>query len=349
MPGYADYITMFRRGVAGPPRLAGCISIADWAPDLLHLEIKCVEVAYCIAEHLALTHPDPATRLKFQGPRRTRQTSSSMAEPSKMRYNGFREYLKTNFGIHRNKTGFDGHQAHLLLLKAHQWMLVLEQHHLFRFDHQYIKALSTMLDEACKDAADLDTYADAAATMHALRVGVFMSIKNLSTYEHAAFTHVFDGLKQGCYMLKASINVESGNKVWKYPLTDGGNYGTGHDFKPEVQKLWNEVAHQRAKFLTASECHGSSNGAQARPPAPSASATLPECWLEDESLKQRCRKVTQAQRMAKTALERYLTLTHPHVAQEVRQLGLPSTKEDTERTEGCQRFRLDVPHPMARH
>jgi hypothetical protein len=54
--------------------------------------------------------------------------------------------------------------------------------------------------------------------------------------------HVFDGLKEGCYKLKASINVESGNKTWKYPLTDGGNYGTGHDLKPEVQKLWNEGA-----------------------------------------------------------------------------------------------------------
>jgi hypothetical protein len=38
-----------------------------------------------------------------------------MAEPSKMCYNGFRENLKTNFGIDRNKTGFDGHQAHPLL------------------------------------------------------------------------------------------------------------------------------------------------------------------------------------------------------------------------------------------
>jgi hypothetical protein len=71
--------------------------------------------------------------------------------------------------------------------------------------------------------------------------------------------------------------------------------------------------------------------------------------MQDEALKQRCGNVTQAQRMAKTALERYLTLTHPQVAQEVRQLGLPGTKEDTERPEGCQRFRLDVPHPMARH
>jgi hypothetical protein len=215
MPGYADYITKFQRGVAGPPRLPGCISIADWAPDLLHLEIKCVEVAYCIAEHLALTHPDPATRLKFQGTRRTRQTSSSMAEPSKMRCNDFREYLKTTFGIHRNKTGFDGHRAHLLLLKALEWMLVLEQHHLFCFYHRYIKALSTMLDEACKDAADLDTYA--AAMMPALRVGVLISIKNISTYEHAAFTHVFDGLKQGCYVLKASITVESGTRYGSIP------------------------------------------------------------------------------------------------------------------------------------
>jgi hypothetical protein len=115
MPGYADYIIMSRRGVASEPRLAGCISIADWAPDLLHLEIKCVEVAFCIAEHLALTHPDPATRLKFLGARRIRQVSSSMAEPCKMCYNGFRENLKTNFGIDRNKTGFDGHQAHPLL------------------------------------------------------------------------------------------------------------------------------------------------------------------------------------------------------------------------------------------
>jgi hypothetical protein len=110
-------------------------------------------------------------------------------------------------------------------------MLVLEQHHLFRFYHRYITALSTMLDEACRmrrarpcakkeDAADLD--ADAAATMHALRVGVFISIQNISPYEHAAITHVFDGFKQGCYMLKASINVESGNKVWMYPVTAQG-------------------------------------------------------------------------------------------------------------------------------
>jgi hypothetical protein len=111
MPGYADYLTMFRRSVAGPSLLAGCISIADWAPDLLRLETKCVEVAYCIEEHLALTHPHPATRLKFQGTWRTRQASSSMAELSKMCYNGFHEYLNTDFGIHRNKTGFDGHQV----------------------------------------------------------------------------------------------------------------------------------------------------------------------------------------------------------------------------------------------
>jgi hypothetical protein len=135
-----------------------------------------------------------------------------------------------------------------------------------------------MLDEACKDAADLDAYADAAATLHALRVSVFISIQNMSTYEHAAFTHVFDGLKQGCYMLKASSNVESGYKVWMYPVADGGNYSTGHDLAPEVQKLWNEVAHQRAKYLTASECNGSFSGAQARPPALSASATLVKCW-----------------------------------------------------------------------
>jgi hypothetical protein len=47
-----------------------------------------------------------------------------------------------------------------------------------------------MLDEACKDTADLDAHANAAATMQALRVGVLVSIKNISTYKHAAFTRV---------------------------------------------------------------------------------------------------------------------------------------------------------------
>jgi hypothetical protein len=154
---------------------------------------------------------------------------------------------------------------------------MLEQHHLYRFYNLYMKALSTMLYEACKDTADLDAFADAAATMRALRVSVLTTIKNISTYKHAAFTHVFDGLKEGCYMLKASINLESGNMIWKYPLSDGGNDGAGHDFKPKVQKLWNEVAHQRTKYQTASDYNGFINGAQAQPSAPSASATLPEC------------------------------------------------------------------------
>jgi hypothetical protein len=63
----------------------------------------------------------------------------------------------------------------------------------------------------------------------------------------------------------------------KYPLSDGGNDGAGHDFKLEVQKLWNEVADQHTKYLTASDYNGSTNGARAQPSAPSASASLPEC------------------------------------------------------------------------
>jgi hypothetical protein len=45
-----------------------------------------------------------------------------------------------------------------------------------------------------------------------------------------------------------------------------------------------DVADQHAKYLTASECNGLFTGAQAQPSAPSASATLPECWLQDEAL-----------------------------------------------------------------
>jgi hypothetical protein len=51
-----------------------------------------------------------------------------------------------------------------------------------------------------------------------------------------------------------------------------------------------DVADQRAKYLTASECNGLFTGAQAQ-----ASATLPECWLQDEALPESYRSAKDGQ------------------------------------------------------
>jgi hypothetical protein len=329
LPGIAEYLKILRFGCTAPPVIRRTHGIRAFHADGLHFEVKLVEVASSIAEQLAHSHPDQERRLRFQG---------------KGKHNGWRNFLRDSCGVHRNKTGYDGQQAHDWLRTSEMWLPQLEGHPEYEMYVKYLASLKVVLDEALCAKPNRERYAAAVAIMHAVRVGHFVHRHAIGVYEHYAWTHVYDDIADGSLMRFSSIFIEAGNKVWKFSLTTGGNSGGGAEAKgaDERQRL-----KEAAKRILDRAFDEATAAAPANEPPAAARERAAKYAADLVAVDKAVQRAMQLMKLSKSALKRYQKLTHPAIAREVSLLGLARFKTESKRYASLPTYRLDQSIEMA--
>lgn len=300
--------------MTAPPLVLASHSVTNFNPDALHMEVKLCEVAYTIAEDMAKGHPDLAKHARYKP------------------QHAWREELKTQCGVHRNKTGLEGKMAHMFLETRGDWLKHLQGHQDHAHFTAYLDALATMLDEMWAPKPDLPKYAAAAATVHCIRVGLLIRYVPIGVYEHAAFVHVFDLLVESLAK-HASLFLESGNAVWKGPLTRAGNWGAGAGLKAEQDQLRKRATEARRAGFAELAGRGCEEIAAAWEASFSAALSVEQAV---------CKNVLR-KRSTKTAMVKYLTMTLPRVSKFMRAMKKRDGRVSSGRLQQLHRFKL----PMA--
>jgi hypothetical protein len=316
VPGVHQLCNLIRCGMTAPPAVHASHSVTEFHPDALHTEIKLCEVAYQIAEKMAKEHPDPEKASRYK--------------PK----HAWRDEIKSQCGVHRNKTGLDGHMAHKFLRTRNDWLQHLEGHRHHGHFAAYINAISVMLDEMWSNTPDMRRYASAAATAHCIRGGLLIQYVAIGVYEHVAFDHIH-ALLSVTMARYANVYVEGGNILWKDHLTSGGNWGAGKGLKADEDELREAASMARQRRYQ-----------QAAITAEEAAAAIEDAVKKGLAIEQAVHNCTLLKRKTKTAMTRYMTITEPRIAKHMRTVKQCGHRVTASRLERLQPYKLPmVPLP----